>query len=113
MTKMKLNIAAHVACFGLSVAALFVGISEMRANAPVEVNVPKNSSVNAPSGLVDLTGAAESAVNSVVYIKVTQNTQIQQSVESRSPWGQSSATSRQKRFWLRRHHFFRWLYCYQ
>lgn len=86
MTKMKLNIAAHVACFGLSVAALFVGISEMRANAPVEVNVPKNSSVNAPSGLVDLTGAAESAVNSVVYIKVTQNTQIQQSVESRSPW---------------------------
>ena len=86
MTKMKLNIAAHVACFGLSVAALFVGISEMRANAPVEVNVPKNSSVNAPSGFVDLTGAAESAVNSVVYIKVTQNTQIQQSVESRSPW---------------------------
>lgn len=86
MTKMKLNIAAHVACFGLSVAALFIGISEMRANAPVEVNVPKNSSVNAPSGLVDLTGAAESAVNSVVYIKVTQNTQIQQSVESRSPW---------------------------
>ena len=86
MTKMKLNIAAHVACFGLSVAALFVGISEMRDNAPVEVNVPKNSSVNAPSGLVDLTGAAESAVNSVVYIKVTQNTQIQQSVESRSPW---------------------------
>ena len=86
LTKMKLNIAAHVACFGLSVAALFVGISEMRANAPVEVNVPKNSSVNAPSGLVDLTGAAESAVNSVVYIKVTQNTQIQQSVESRSPW---------------------------
>lgn len=86
MTKMKLNIAAHVACFGLSVAALFVGISEMRANAPVEVNVPENSSVNALSGLVDLTGAAESAVNSVVYIKVTQNTQIQQSVESRSPW---------------------------
>ena len=68
MTKMKLNIAAHVACFGLSVAALFVGISEMRANAPVEVNVPTNISVTAPSGLFGLTGAAETAVMSVVFV---------------------------------------------
>ena len=78
MTRMRLNIAAHVACIGLSVAALFVGINALNAKAPAQVS--------APTGLVDLTGAAESAVNSVVYIKVTQNAQPQQPNMSRSPW---------------------------
>ena len=60
MTRMRLNIAAHVACIGLSVAALFAGINALNAKAPVQVS--------APTGLVDLTGAAESAVNSVVSV---------------------------------------------
>lgn len=39
----------------------------------------------APAGLVDLTDAAERSVNSVVYIKVTQNAK-RQTVTVRDPW---------------------------
>ena len=49
---------------------------------------PEQAPVSAPvvsSGLVDLTGAAESAVNSVVYIKVTQNGKTQK-VNVRDPF---------------------------
>lgn len=40
----------------------------------------------APGGLVDLTAAAESSVNSVVYIKATQNSKTQ-TVETYDPFG--------------------------
>lgn len=77
MTKMKLNVATGVACVGLSLSALFMGVNTMQAA------VPAGSA--ATSGLVDLTGAAESAVNSVVYIKVTINSKMQ-SVEYTNPF---------------------------
>ena len=75
--KMKLNVATHVACLSLSFAALFVGMSALNASA--------SPAVGATSGLVDLTGAAESAVNSVVYIKITQNSKTQ-TVEQSDPF---------------------------
>jgi Do/DeqQ family serine protease len=44
-------------------------------------------SVSAPSALVDLTAAAESSVNAVVYIKVTQNGKTQR-VQVRDPFAE-------------------------
>ena len=58
-----------IACVGLSLAALFMSAHTMRAVAA--------ASPAATSGLVDLTDAAESAVNSVVYIKVTISSKTQ------------------------------------
>ena len=43
------------------------------------------ASLAAPAGLVDLTAAAESSVNSVVYIKATQNSKTQ-TIESYDPF---------------------------
>ena len=44
------------------------------------------AAIAAPAGLVDLTAAAESSVNSVVYIKATQNSKTQ-TVETYDPFG--------------------------
>ena len=74
---MRLNVTTHVVCLSLSLSALFMGINTLQAS------VPAGSSATA--GLVDLTGAAESAVNSVVYIKVTINSKAQ-SVEYFNPF---------------------------
>ena len=56
----------------------------MHAKDPVAVPQAPLS-ISAPAGLVDLTGAAESAVNSVVYIKVTQNGETR-TVQQRDPF---------------------------
>lgn len=53
---------------------------------PAALQMPNGSPVSAaPSGLVDLTTAAERSVNSVVYIKVTQNA-VRQRVRVRDPF---------------------------
>ena len=71
-TKNWLGVTALV--FGSSaVTSAVIKQSEPSAQP---VAAPVTSSV-APGGLVDLTGAAESAVNSVVYIKVTQTGKTQ------------------------------------
>lgn len=54
------------------------------AEAPKTMPAP---SVSAPSALVDLTAAAESSVNAVVYIKVTQNGKTQR-VQVRDPFAE-------------------------
>jgi Do/DeqQ family serine protease len=54
------------------------------AEAPKAMPAP---SVSAPSALVDLTAAAESSVNAVVYIKVTQNGKTQR-VQVRDPFAE-------------------------
>lgn len=54
------------------------------AEAPKAMPAP---SVAAPSALVDLTAAAESSVNAVVYIKVTQNGKTQR-VQVRDPFAE-------------------------
>ena len=54
------------------------------AEAPKTMPAP---SVAAPSALVDLTAAAESSVNAVVYIKVTQNGKTQR-VQVRDPFAE-------------------------
>ena len=72
----------------LGMAALILGSSAVTgavvkgtaSNSQPLVEQPAMSmpaSVAAPSGLVDLTSAAESAVESVVYIKVTQTGKTQ------------------------------------
>lgn len=70
LSKIKLNVAAHVTCFALAAAALCVSINSTCANTSAPV-------VTSTSGLPDLTYAAENTVNSVVYIKVTINTKVQ------------------------------------
>ena len=55
----------------LGTAALFVG--SFCTMGCIESPVKAQPSVAAPSGLVDLTQAAETSVNAVVYIKVTTN----------------------------------------
>ena len=70
-TKNWLGVAALV--FGSS--AVTSAVIKRTESAPQPVQASQASpaaSVAAPGGLVDLTSAAESAVNSVVYIKVTQ-----------------------------------------
>ena len=70
-TKNWLGVAALV--FGSS--AVPSAVIKRTESAPQPVQASQASpaaSVAAPGGLVDLTSAAESAVNSVVYIKVTQ-----------------------------------------
>lgn len=56
---------------------------------PITENAPQvvTQQVAAPSGLVDLTAAAESSVNAVVYIKVTQNGKTQR-VTVRDPFAE-------------------------
>lgn len=69
MTRMRLNFATHVVCVSLSLSALLMGINTVQASVP--------AGAGTTSGLVDLSGAAESTVNSVVYIKVTINSKAQ------------------------------------
>lgn len=77
MTRMRLNFATHVVCVSLSLSALWMGINTVQASVP--------AGAGTTSSLVDLTGAAESTVNSVVYIKVTMNSKAQ-SVEYFNPF---------------------------
>ena len=70
-TKNWLGVAALV--FGSSAVTSAVIKRTEPAPQPVQASqASPAASVAAPGGLVDLTSAAESAVNSVVYIKVTQ-----------------------------------------
>ncbi len=59
-----------------------MGTAAIAADAPTAVAAP---TVAAPAGLVDLTTAAERSLNSVVYIKVTQNAK-RQTVTVRDPF---------------------------
>ena len=70
-TKNWLGVAALV--FGSSAVTSAVIKRTEPAPQPVQASqASPAASVAVPGGLVDLTSAAESAVNSVVYIKVTQ-----------------------------------------
>lgn len=52
---------------------------------PASMQMPNAAPASTPAGLVDLTTAAERSVNSVVYIKVTQNA-VRQRVRVRDPF---------------------------
>ena len=67
----------------LGTAALFVG--SFCAMGCIESPVKAQPSVAAPTGLVDLTQAAETSVNAVVYIKVTTNSKTK-TVEVQDPF---------------------------
>ena len=67
----------------LGTAALFVG--SFCTMGCIESPVKAQPSVAAPSGLVDLTQAAETSVNAVVYIKVTTNSKTK-TVEVQDPF---------------------------
>ncbi len=81
LTKMRWNVAAHATCFGIALAALFFGLKSEGCKAVA----PQKTTIVQKSGLVDLTAAAESSVNSVVYIKVTTNSKTQ-TVEYSNPF---------------------------
>lgn len=80
-TKNWIGIVALV--FGSSAVTGAVIKNSAPTQAPAPLALPAAPAV--ASGLVDLTGAAESAVNSVVYIKVTQNGKTQR-VNVRDPF---------------------------
>lgn len=67
----------------LGTAALFVG--SFCVMGCIDSPCKAQSSVAAPSGLVDLTYAAEKSVNAVVYIKVTTNSKTK-TVEMQDPF---------------------------
>ena len=101
ITKMRLNVAAHVTCFGLALAALLFGTNVIKGKTTEQApSAPKAPVVT--GGLVDLTAAAESSVNSVVYIKVTINsrTQIveQPSIEDFFGFGDIFGQPRQRQY---------------
>ena len=81
LTKMRWNVAAHATCFGIALAALLVGTKTVGCKAVA----PQTTTVVQKSGLVDLTAAAESSVNSVVFIKVTTNSKTQ-TIEYANPF---------------------------
>ena len=67
----------------LGTAALCIGC--FCAMGCIEAPVKAQPSVAAPTGLVDLTQAAEASVNAVVYIKVTTNSKTK-TVQMRDPF---------------------------
>ena len=86
-TKMWLGAAALVLSSSLMTGAIMtnrisMATTAVAADTPATVVAP---AVAAPGGLVDLTTAAERSVNSVVYIKVTQNAR-RQTVTVRDPF---------------------------
>ena len=86
-TKMWLGAAALVLSSSLMTGAIMtnkisMATTAVAADAPAATTTP---AVAAPAGLVDLTTAAERSVNSVVYIKVTQNAK-RQTVTVRDPF---------------------------
>lgn len=90
-TKNWLGVAALV--FGSSAVTSAVIKRTEPAPQPVQASqASPAASVAVPGGLVDLTSAAESAVNSVVYIKVTQAGKTQR-VQVQDPSATSSVTS--------------------
>lgn len=86
-TKTWLGAAALVLSSSLLTGAIMtnrvtMGTAAVAADAPTTVAAPAAAT---PTGLVDLTTAAERSVNSVVYIKVTQNAK-RQTVTVRDPF---------------------------
>lgn len=77
-TRSRIKTAAIAATLGLSIATLTQCIAKPSSS-------PTPAPATAGTGMVDLTYAAESAVNSVVYIKVTQNSKTQ-TVEYQNPF---------------------------
>ena len=69
----------------LETAALFVGSFCVMGCIDSPCKAQPSVSVSAPSGLVDLTYAAEKSVNAVVYIKVTTNSKTK-TVEVQDPF---------------------------
>ena len=85
-TKMWLGAAALVLSSSLLTGAIMTNKISMATTA-VAADAPATAAPAAavPGGLVDLTTAAERSVNSVVYIKVTQNAK-RQTVTVRDPF---------------------------
>ncbi len=84
--KTWLGAAALVLSTSLMTGAIMsnkVSMATTAVAADTPMVVPARTA--APAGLVDLTDAAERSVNSVVYIKVTQNAK-RQTVTVRDPW---------------------------
>lgn len=108
----NLNVMAHIATLIIAVVALIVSTNTVKGCQPSsnptddgQGGTPTKAPIVGTSGLVDLTAAAESSVNSVVYIKVTINSKTQ-SVEYYNPFedffgdifgnGSSSGSSRRQ-----------------
>ncbi|MBQ9285571.1 MAG: Do family serine endopeptidase [Bacteroidaceae bacterium] len=87
-TKTWLGAAALVLSSSLMTGAIMtnkISVASSAQAAPQLPMVSASAPAAAPAGLVDLTTAAERSVNSVVYIKVTQNAK-RQTVTIRDPF---------------------------